>query len=193
MKKVFFFILLFPSIYGIAQTETDIRNHYQEVNKRIKESIENGFEGSLYCNEWVTNKNSKSWPAVGRYQETTDFWYDDDPNHLPVQERDPRTVLLKVSITRISSALTTNEEYIYRNARLVFYFSSQGEEGNLRETRIYFNTKGMFKSSVKANGKELSAKELATSEYSDFRPNALNVLKYGKYYMDQFIKNMSYP
>ena len=51
----------------------------------------------------------------------------------------------------------------------------------------------MFKSSVKANGKELTAKELATAEYSDFRPNALNVLKYGKYYMDQFIKNMSYP
>lgn len=186
-------MLLCSSLHTIAQTETEIRNHYQEVNKRIKESIEYGFEGPLYCNEWVTNKNSKSWPAVGRYQETTDFWYDDDPNHLPAQERDPKTVLLKVSLTRISSALTTNEEYLYKNARLVFYYSSQGEEGNLRETRIYFNAKGMFKSNVKANGKELSAKELTTAEYSDFRPNAVNVLKYGKYYMDQFIKNMSWP
>ena len=192
MKKIFFLFLLCPSLYGIAQTENDIRNHYQEVNKRIKESIENGFEGPLYCNEWVTNKNSKSWPAVGLFQETTDFWYDDDPFHLNAADRDPKTVLLKVAINRKSSHLMTNEEYIYKDGRLIFFYSSQGEEGRSWETRLYFNAKGMFKSSVKADGKELSSNELSTPEYADSKPNAVNTLKNGKQYQELFIKSMSY-
>ena len=85
-KFVLPFLLFFPVIIS-AQTEADIRSHYTEVNKKIAESIEHGFEGSLYNNHWETNKNGKSWPAVGLYSETTDFWYDDDPNHLPATER----------------------------------------------------------------------------------------------------------
>ncbi len=73
MKKVIFFILLFTSFAAVAQTETEIRDHYQDVNKRIQASKEHGMEGELYCNEWITNKNAMSWPAVGTYQETTDF------------------------------------------------------------------------------------------------------------------------
>jgi hypothetical protein len=192
MKKIFFFVLLCPSVYAVAQTENDIRNHYQDVNKRVQESKEHGMEGSLYCNEWVTNKNSMSWPAVGIFQETTDFWYDDDPNHISVQERDPKTVLLKVVITRRSASLVTNEEYLYRNGRLVFYYSNESEEGKQWETRLWFNTKGMFKSNVKANGRELTAKDLTAPEHSDAKPKPVSILKYGKLYQDLFTKNMVY-
>jgi len=192
MKKFMLLIFFCPALYAHAQTEAEIRNHYQDVNNRILESIEHGFEGSLYCNEWITNKNSKSWPAVGIYQETTDFWYDDDPNHLPAEERDPKTVLLKVAIKRRSSALSTTEEYLYKNGKLVFYYSIEGEEGKKWETRAWFNAKGMFRSVLKADDKELSQKDLAQPEYRDFKLSLTNIRKYGISYQEQFTRSMGY-
>jgi hypothetical protein len=191
MKQLFFFVLLLLSLFGTAQTEADIRNHYTKVNKQITESIEQGFEGPLYNNQWVTNKNGKSWPAVGNFTETTDFWYDDDPNHLPASERNPKNVLVKINISRKASHLITNEEYLYKDGKLLFYYSHEGEEGNEWETRVYFNSKGiMFKSSVKANGKELTAKDFTTEEYKDFKPNSTSVMTNGKKYQDLFVKSM---
>ncbi len=190
MKKCLFFILLFPSLFAIAQTEAEIRNHYQEINKQITESKKESFEGPLYCNEWITNKNSKSWPAVGIFHETTDFWYDDSPDHLAPSDRNPRIVLVKVIVNRKSAELSTNEEYLYKNGKLVFFYSDEGEEGKEWETRVYFNANGMFKSSVKADGKELTAKDLTTEDYKDFKPNTLIILRNGKKYQDLFLKDM---
>jgi hypothetical protein len=192
MKQLYLLILLCPAVHAIAQTESEIRTHYQDVNRRIQESKEHGMEGSLYCNEWVTNKNLMSWPAVGIYQETTDFWYEDDPNHISIKERDPKTVLLKVEVKRRSASMVTNEEYLYKNARLVFYYNQETEEGKQWETRIWFNAKDMFKNMVKADGRELSPKDLATPEYSDFKPQPANVQRSGKLYQDLFTKNMVY-
>ena len=192
MKKYIFFILAGHTLLANAQTEMEIRDHYQEVNKQIAESKKESYEGPLYCNEWTTNKNSKSWPAVGIYQETTDFWYNDSPDHLAPSDRNPRIVLVKVSVNRKSAELSTSEEYLYKNGKLVFFYSDQGEGGKEWETRVYFNAKGMFKSSVKADGKELSPKELATTEYSDFKPRTAVVLKDGKRYQDLYLKHMLY-
>ena len=191
MSRILLFLFIGQSFFATAQTEATIRTHYTEINKQIAESIENGFEGSLYNNQWVTNKNGRSWPAVGLYTETTDFWYDDDPNHLPATERNPKNVLLKVNITRKASHLMSNEEYLYKDGKLLFYYCNEGEEGNEWETRMYFNTKGiMFKSSVKANGKELKAKDFLTEDYKDFRPNATATMANGKKYQDLFVKSM---
>jgi uncharacterized protein YneR len=190
-KNILLFIWICYSLFSSAQTETEIRNHYQEVNKQITESVEHGFEGPLYSNQWVNNKYGGSWPAVGIYTETTDFWYNDDPNHLPASERNPKTVLLKVNITRKASHLMTNEEYLYKDGKLLFYFNNQGEEGNEWETRVYFNSKGiMLKSSVKANGKELNAKDFTTEEYKDFKSNPTSIMTNGKKYQDLFVKSM---
>jgi hypothetical protein len=181
MNKSIVFILICFSMCASAQTEADIRKHYTEVNKQIAESIEYGFEGPLYQNQLVINKNIKSWPAVGFYVDTINFWYDDDPNHLPATERNPKNVLLKVNNYRKASHLISIEEYLYRNGKLLFYYLLQGEEGNEWETRVYFNSKGvMFKSSVKANGKELNAKDFTTEEYRDFKPNPISVMTNGK-------------
>ncbi|NOT51775.1 MAG: hypothetical protein HOP10_10930 [Chitinophagaceae bacterium] len=191
MKKIILVLLVASSQLLYAQTETDIRSHYNEINKKIQESVENGYEGSLYNNHWETNKNGKSWPAVGRYSEITDFWYEDDPNHLPDTERNPKNVLLKVNVTRHSSHLTTNEEYLYKDGKLLFWFSSQAEEGSTWETRVYFNSKGvMFKSSVKANEKELTAKDLTTEEYKDLKPDPAAIMANGKEYQELFVKSM---
>ena len=184
-------IFLVTSTFCFGQTEINIRNHYQDVNKKITESIEQGFEGPLYQNQLIVNKNGKSWPAVGIYADTIDFWYDDDPNHLPAADRNPKNVLLKVNISRMSSHLMVNEEYLYKDGKLLFYYSHEGEEGNEWETRMYFNTKGsMFKSSVKANGKELTAKDFLTEDYKDFKPDAVTTLANGKKYQDLFVKGM---
>ena len=192
--KIFIPLLLLYFPFKItAQTETEIKKHYQEVNQQIKESKEHGMEGSLYCNELVTNKNSMSWPAVGIYKKTTDFWYNDDPNHMNASERDPKTVLVKITISRSSASVITNEEYLYKEGRLVFYFSDERQEPKELETRIYFNTKGMFKSVVKANGKELTAKELAAEEYNYFNKHSSALtLADSKKYQDLFVKQMVY-
>jgi hypothetical protein len=191
MKRIFFLIFFCQSFFAAAQTEITIRNHYTEVNKQIAESIEHGYEGPLYNNQWITNKNGRSWPAVGIYKETTDFWYDDDPNHIPAIERNPKNVLLKVNVTRKSSHLMSNEEYLYKEGKLLFYYSHEGEEGNEWEIRMYFNTKGvLFKSSVKANGKELTAKDFTTGEYKDLKPNPATIMAAGKKYQELFLKSM---
>jgi uncharacterized protein (DUF2147 family) len=191
MKKIFFSILLLSPFFIAAQTEADIRKHYAEVNKQITESIEHGYEGSLYNNHWVTNKNAKSWPAVGNYSEITDFWYDDPPDHLSASDRNPKTVLLKVTVSRKAAVYSASEEYVYKDGKLLFYYSNEGEEDKQWETRVYFNSKGiMFKSSVKADGKELTAKDFLTEEYKDFKPIAATVMASGKKYQDLFVKSM---
>ncbi|MBI5858011.1 MAG: hypothetical protein HZB42_10250 [Sphingobacteriales bacterium] len=191
MKKFFpFFVLLCPFFIS-AQTETDIRNHYTEVNKQIAESIEHGFEGSLYNNHWETNKNGKSWPAVGNYSEITDFWYDDDPNHLPVTERNPKNVLSKVNMTRKAAGFQLSEEYLFKDGKLLFYYSLQAEEGSMVETRLYFKNNGaMFKSSVKANELELTPKDFLAPDYKEFKPNPGVILSEAKAFQDLFVKSM---
>lgn len=191
MKKLILTVLAGLPLLLYAQTETEIRNHYTEVNRRITESIEQGFEGPLYQNQWVSNKNGRSWPAVGLYNETVDFWYDDPPNHLPASERNPKNVLLKINIVRKSSHLMTNEEYLFKDGKLLFYFSHEGEEGNEWQTRVYYNSKGIaFKTSVKANGKELAAKDFLTEEYRDFKPNPVHIMNQARKWQDLFVKSM---
>lgn len=191
MKSILAFTAVLFSLSAISQTESDIRKHYTDINKQITESIEQGFEGPLYTNQWVANKNGRSWPAVGNYSETTDFWYNDPPDHLSVSDRNPKTVLVKVNVNRKASHLMSNEEYLYKDGKLLFYYNHEGEEGQEWETRVYYNSKGiMFKSSVKANGKELSAKDFLTEDYKDFKPNAARIMTHGKKYQDLFVKSM---
>ena len=191
MRKYPVIVIISLPFLAIAQNETDIRKYYTEINKQITESVKEGYEGSLYNNQWVSNKNGKSWPAVGIYTETTDFWYTDPPDHISAEERNPKTVLVKVNITRRASHLLTNEEYLYKDGHLIFYFSKENEEGNQWETRMYFNNKAvMFKNSVKANEKELTEKDFTLDDYKDFKPNAARVLADSKKYQDLFIKSM---
>ena len=191
MKKTILFILISYSFFASAQTEADIRNHYAEVNKKIAGSIEHGYEGSLYNNHWITNKNGRSWPAVGYYSETTDFWYDDPPDHLSAEDRNPKTVLLKVTVSRKAAGYNASEEYLYKDGKFLFFYSNEGEEGKQWETRVYFNTKGiLFKSSIKADGRELTAKDLATEEHKDAKPNPARIMANGKKYQDLFVKSM---
>lgn len=191
MRHLIFYLLLIIPFISPAQSESEIRKHYTDVNKKITESVEHGFEGPLYNNHWVTNKNGRSWPAVGIYNEITDFWYDDPPDHLPAAERNPKNVLLKINVSCKSSHLMAGEEYLFKDGKLLFFYLHEGEEGTEWETRVYFNNKGVaFKSNVKANGKELTAKDFLTEEYKDFKPNPANIMVRAKKLQDLFVKSM---
>jgi hypothetical protein len=191
MKRVLITIFTFITMHASSQTEADIRKHYNEVNEQIKESIEQGFEGPLYQNQLVINKNGRSWPAVGNYSDTVNFWYDDPPDHLPESERNPKGVLLKVTNSRLASGFRAIEEYLYKDGKLLFYYSFEAEEGKKWETRVWFNNKGaMIKSSVRADDRELSSKELLTTEYKDFKPKPLSILANAKKFQELFLKSM---
>jgi hypothetical protein len=191
MRLILLLATLFFSLSIFAQTEADIRKHSTDVNKKITESIDQGFEGPLYNNQWIANKNGRSWPAVGYYADTVNFWYDDPPDHLPAAERNPKNVLLKVHADRKASHLGTHEEYLFKDGKLLFYYSHEGEEGSEWETRVWFNNKGVaFKTAVKANGKELSAKDLLTEEFKGLKPSLIAIQANAKKYQDLFIKSM---
>ena len=58
----------------------------------------------------------------------------------------------------------------------LFYFSNPSEEGAAIETRIYFTNKGiMFKSSIKVNELELTAKDFLDADYKEYKPNPVAV------------------
>ncbi len=191
MNKIVFILLSFLSLTALAQTESEIRAHYTDVNQQISQAAEQGYEGSLYQNQWVSNKNGKSWPAVGNYSEVVDYWYNDPPGHLPAEERNPRSVLLKINLRRQASHYKLSEEYLFRNGKLLFYYAHEAEEGNVWETRVYFNDKGvMFKSSVKANDKELTAKEFLTDEFIDLKPKSSRILSAARKFQELFEKSM---
>ena len=182
MKKLLFPLLLWHyTIAATAQTETDIRKHYTDVNKKIEESKHNGYEGPLYQNQLTINKNSKSWPAVGHYADTVNFWYDDPPDHLPASERNPKNVLLKINTSRVAAGFHASEEYLFKNGKLLFYFLFETEEGYINETRLYFNNKGiMFKSIVTSNEEVLTEKDFQNPTYKDLKPKPASVLAEAK-------------
>lgn len=178
------------TLHAAAQNVSDIRQYYTEINNKITQSLEQGFEGPLYNNHWVTNHHNRSWPAVGNFSQTTDFWYDDPPYRLPAEEKDPKTVLVKVTMSRISSHLKADEEYLFKDGKLLFYFRKDAEEGQQWETRVYFDSSGtVIKTSVKANNRELTDKDFLTEEFRDFRPDPAAILDAGKTYQELFLKS----
>ncbi len=185
-------MLLGCAITAGAQTEVSIRQYYLEINNQVTAAAEQGFEGPLYQNQLVINKNSKSWPAVGNYADTINFWYDDPPDHLPAAERNPRNTLLKVSSSaKIAAGVTIAEEYLFKNGKLVFFYAYYYEEGDHRETRVYFNTKGVaFKTVVKSNERELTPKDFLDVDYKALKPNPAKILADAKRLQDVFLASM---
>lgn len=190
MKNILLLFSLITSLSSIAQSENDIRNHYNQVNNQIKESIEKGYEGPLYNNHWVVNKNGRSWPAVGIYEGITDFWYNDTPDHID-EEQKPETILLKVSSTHRSTSYVNSEEYLFQNGKLVFFYSRLDEGGDIWETRYYFNFSGKkFKEIIRFNEKDLTQQEIISDQYKDIITSPEKAIGNSRKYQELFIKSM---
>ncbi len=120
-----------------------IRCMYEEVGKRIELS-EQGVEESSYagitCNELVVNSNDHMWPAVGNYQATYKFYYDNaqtEGHHYPDRLR-------KVVLKSKMSDRSYYTEYLFNEAgALVFYYAKPqepplGDEPPAPEQRLYY-------------------------------------------------------
>jgi hypothetical protein len=192
MKRFLLPCVLFISLAAHAQTETEIRAYYDNVNKQVQDALKHGAEGGLYNNQWISNKTGTSWPGVGIYGDTTDFWYDDPPDHIDTSERDPRKVLLKVTErSKAAADLSTYHEFLYKEGKLLFYYAYDLFGNDRWETRAWFNNKGfLFKSSVKFSGKELTEKDLVSDQYKDRKPDAKIISGAAKKFQGLFVKSM---
>ena len=145
MKKSLIILLLLPVI-SYSQFRTinairDIRDHYSEVNEKIKYCTEGDHEKcDIYCNEVAINRHQTDWRVVGTYNRTIRFWYSDDPKLQELFEKDGRDVLLKVEINEVISRRENYIELLYKDGELVFYFSKDisGFNEN-KEERFYFS------------------------------------------------------
>lgn len=190
MRKLFFIFFIAQSFVTVAQTETAIHSYYDEVNKKIIESIEEDIEGPLYNNQWITNNHKKNWPAVGFYADTTNFWYNDPPDHIDEGTK-PETVLQKVTISQRATYYYSKEEYLFKEGKLLFYSSWLTEGGDNWETKFYYSNDGsLLKSIIKLNDEQLSKSALASNEYKDILSDYTYIFNNGKKYQDLFVKSM---
>ncbi len=190
MHKVLLLVFISLPFSATAQTEAEISKHRLEIIKNIEASIEQGFEGSLYNNRLIINKTGKSWPAVGVYSDSIDFWYNDPPDHLSAEERDPVSVLVRVETCRQSSTLHTDEDYFYKEGNLFFYYEYKSQDNKEWETFIYFDKNKMAISSVvKTDGKNLTGKDFTIyPEYAKLEPDIASIFAEAKRYQDLFFK-----
>jgi hypothetical protein len=121
-----------------------IRRMAEELDAKIKLS-EQGAEDSAYAgivsNELVVNRNEHVWPAVGNYQATYKFYYDNaqtEGHHYPDRLR-------KVVMKSKLSDRSYYAEYLFNEAgALVFYYAKPdepqvGNETPPVEQRLYFS------------------------------------------------------
>lgn len=191
MKRfIFITSIVLGSLITSAQTESEIRNHYNEVNQQIKKSLTDGYEGPFYHNQWITNKNGTSWPAVGMYEAVTDFWYTYPPDIIDENEN-PSSVLLKVTVMNRSTSYRSEEEYLFQNGHLVFFYSRLDEGGDILELSYYFDSKGNSLSEIiRYNEKELVKNDTLLEPYKDVIILPEKIILTGKKLQDMFLVSM---
>lgn len=109
----------------------EIRNLYQDVNKKVAECEANGETSDTFLLEVVVNKNNGSYPAVGIYRSVMKFYYTyGDREKDPFPKR-----LLKIVVTTNRSAAVEVTEFLFNeNGLPVFCFEKVDSE-----KRVYFN------------------------------------------------------
>ena len=88
--------------FGQSNLITEIRNHYNDVNKLIincQKSNENSAACELYKNEISINSDNLTWPGSGKYTKKIIFWYDYPPGNCDECGENGINVLLKIEIT----------------------------------------------------------------------------------------------
>lgn len=149
MKKRSFFILLlfltFTLVYGQDDKLKKIRQLYTETNDKIAKSklpMEEGW-GNLYSTEININSNNGSWRAVGNYANKIIFWYYDQPGFQEDENKSDLIVLKKIEIYTTAAAGKYNEEYLYEDGKLVFYYKTSNQLEI--ELRYYFWNEKLFR------------------------------------------------
>ena len=143
LKAGVLMILILSCFIGIfSQTDKQIeqiRKYYQETSKNIEECEKNGKFSDTFLLEMIVNKNGGSYPAVGIYKTTVNFYYtfgDREKNPYPNR-------LMKIMVTTNRSAITENTEFLFdEKGHLIFYFKKKEDV----ERRVYFSLEKPIKS-----------------------------------------------
>jgi len=143
-------LLLSHTIIVSAQDEKlkIIRQHYTDVNEKIAKSKlpnEEGW-GNYYSNEVIVNSHNGSWRALGNYLNKITFWYTDQPSMQENFNKSELSVLVKIEITSTAAATKTNEEFLYDDDKLVFYYIVTNPGSDMsQEYRYYFSDEKLFR------------------------------------------------
>ncbi|MFM9905887.1 MAG: hypothetical protein ACKVQJ_15090 [Pyrinomonadaceae bacterium] len=146
MKRQLFgtLILLFLG-HGVFAQTTDrtvekIGEHYNDVAEkaRLCEMDEDRGEfGDLFMNEFVINKRSHQWRAVGTYNLRYKFFYkggDTEEHMYPDQ-------LVMVKVERKISNRAYTEEFLYSDAGVLMFYYQKAENDDQTPSvrRVYFS------------------------------------------------------
>lgn len=192
MKSIIFvaavFFINFAYAQNIDKQIKNIRIHYKEVSQLINGDISEHnkiYNGNFYCNEIIINKHNDSWSAVGLYNKTIKFWYNDDPYNAEygqnLKTKGCLDVLLKIEID-IKSVYNWHYEYLFKKGKLVFCYAKYNyHEQDKQEYRFYYTHEKLIKYLEKIEDPQ------AKRQY--VRSDAKSVLEESKKLQDLFLKS----
>lgn len=182
-NKSFFLIFLCGMLLQVsAQADERIENIkkiYEQTNRKIAETNENGEYSTVFLAELVINKNNGSYPAVGLFQTVYKFYYtygDREKNPYPNR-------LLKIEIETKRSANIEIYAFLFNEKeQLIFYFDRKSETENVIEKRIYFQNETVIKSLLGEqnlpNAETLKISKTALTEKKKLAAMFQNALNY---------------
>ena len=95
----------------LASTNPDI----DAIQTLYAASLADIASGSVYHNQYVANKDNKSWRALGAFKETIDVYYND------TMVMDGEIPIVKINVKTQEAATSSTEEYLFNNkGELVF-------------------------------------------------------------------------
>lgn len=132
----------------------DIRSHYYSLNEQIDQCAKATADAPcpLYIDEVVLNSKNSPWPAVGIYSKTLTYYYDQAPEFALMEHQDELHGLQKIVVVLTASAREEYAEYLLKEGRVVFKYTKEYWEGELYESRLYFDQGRLFKYNV--NGED---------------------------------------
>lgn len=134
-------LLLYLNAFSQSSDIEAIRTHYTEIGKQSKDCE----IGCLYLNELKVNANDQPWRAVGNYEKTIQFWFDDDPKQCDECGTNGENVLMKVVIDESGSSYSIHQEYLYLDGDLIFHYHVSEDENAKEEYRYYFKDQILIK------------------------------------------------
>ncbi len=136
MKVALPILLFLISILQISAQDIDknineIRQIYTQTNAKIAEGEKDFAMSEIFFTELVVNKGGTSYPAVGTYKQTVNFYHTyGDREKEPYPNR-----LLKITVSTQSAPREMSAEFLFDpKEHLIFYFAKDLES----ENRLYF-------------------------------------------------------
>ncbi|MCR9249957.1 MAG: hypothetical protein NXI20_06010 [bacterium] len=159
-------LLLYLNVFSQNSDIDAIRTHYTEIGKKSG----NCEMDCLYLNELKVNANDQPWRAVGNYEKTIQFWYNDDPKQCDECGTDGENVLIKVVIDESGSSYSIHQEYLYLEGDLIFHYHISEDENAKEEYRYYFKDQILIKM---MEGQEvINLRNLESAAYDNVQLNS---------------------